>query len=521
VLDANLPARLAHAPSLFGYLGQLYAASGFSRHQWIRRITQPTLVMAGDDDPLVPVSERPLPGMGDPRRKAPGDARCGSPDADRQSSAGEPFDTQVPAGGNCQPRSQVSGVKGIDTMLYRAYDARSMMMAPVFAAAGLQARMLRGLAPAGADLPYLRGWRAWTETVSALKLSHERPEFGIDAVTVDGREVAVQEEIVRSTAFASLVRFAKPAVDGQPKILVVPGLAGHFATLVRPTVRTLLSDHDVFVADWRNARDVPVSAGRFGLDEYVEHVIEFIAAIGPGTHVLAVCQPCPTVLAAAALMAEDDHPAQPESIILMAGPVDARRNPGPVNRFASKQSLESLERRVITTVPRPHRGAGRRVYPGFLQVLGFMGMDPRRHLSSLGGMMRDFARGDTDEAERTKAFYEEYFAVLDIAAEFYLETAGAVFIDCDLPQGRMQWRDRRVDPSTIRSALLTIEAERDDMCPPGQTQAAHALCTGIPAARKRHHLQPGVGHYGVFSGSRFDHEIYPQIRSFVADGGGH
>ncbi len=404
-------------------------------------------------------------------------------------------------------------------MLYRAYDTRSMMLAPIFTAAALQSRMLRGLAPTGTDLPYLRGWRAWAETVSALKLSHERPEFGIDTVTVDGRSVAVQEQVVRSTAFGSLVRFAKPAVDGQPRLLVVPGLAGHFATLVRPTVRTLLSDHDVFVADWHNARDIPVSDGRFGFDEYVEHVIEFMAAIGPGTHLLAVCQPCPAVLAAAALMAQDDHPAQPESIILMAGPVDARRNPGPVNRFASKQSLKSLERRAITTVPRPHRGAGRRVYPGFLQVLGFMGMDPRRHFSSLGGMMRDFARGDNEQGERTRAFYEEYFAVLDITAEFYLETARAVFIDYDLPRGRMRWRDRPVDPATIRSALLTIEAERDDICPPGQTEAAHDLCTGIPAARKHHHLQPGVGHYGVFSGSRFDREIYPRIKSFVANHG--
>lgn len=402
-------------------------------------------------------------------------------------------------------------------MLYRAYDARRMMMTPMFTAAALQSRMLRGLAPGGADLPPLRGWRACAETVSALKLSHERPEFGIDSVTVDGLTVPVQEEVVRSTAFGSLVRFAKPGVGGQPRVLVVPGLAGHFATLVRPTVRTLLSDHEVFVADWHNARDVPVSEGRFGLDEYVERVIDFITAIGPGTHLLAVCQPCPAVLAAAALMAEDDDPAQPKSIILMSGPVDARRNPGRINRFASKQSLESLERRVITTVPRPHRGAGRRVYPGFLQVLGFMGMNPRRHVSALAGMTRDFARGDVEEAERTRAFYDEYFAVLDITADFYLETARAVFIDYDLARGRMQWRDRRVDPSMIRSALLTIEAERDELCPPGQTQAAHDLCTGIPAARRRHHLQPGVGHYGVFSGSRFDREIYPQMKSFIAD----
>jgi poly(3-hydroxybutyrate) depolymerase len=402
-------------------------------------------------------------------------------------------------------------------MIYRTYDARRVMTAPLYAAALVQSSVLRELAAGGVDLPPLRGWRAISEAVSTLRLSHARPEFGIDAVEVDGRTVAVEEEVVSSTAFGSLVRFAKPAAPSQPRILVVPGLAGHFATLVRPTVRRLLSDHEVFVADWHNARDVPVSAGRFGLDEYVEHLIGFMDAIGPGGHMMAVCQPCPAVLTAAALMAEDNHPAEPASLILMAGPVDARRNPGPVNRFASKQSLDTLERRVIASVPWPHRGAGRKVYPGFLQVVGFMGMDPSRHVSAVAGLVRDFASGNDDEAERTRAFYKEYFAVLDVTAEFYLETARAVFIEYDLPRGRMQWRDRPVDPSAIRTALLTIEAEKDEICPPGQTQAAHDLCTGIPASRKRHHLQPGVGHYGVFSGTRFDREIYPEIRSFVAE----
>jgi poly(3-hydroxybutyrate) depolymerase len=401
-------------------------------------------------------------------------------------------------------------------MLYRIYDARRAMTAPIYAAAALQSGVVRGLAASSPDLTQLRGWRGVAEAISTFRLSHERPAFGIEAVTVDGEAVAVEEEVVRSTAFGSLVRFAKPTAADQPRILVVPGLAGHFATLVRATVRTLLGDHEVFVADWHNARDVPVSEGRFGLDEYVEHLIEFMDAIGPGTHLMAVCQPCPAVLSAAALMAEDKHPAQPASIILMAGPVDARVNPGPVNRFASGQSLESLARRVITTVPWPHRGAGRRVYPGFLQVIGFLGMDPRRHASAVAGLVRDFASGNDAEAERTRAFYEEFFAVLDVTAEFYLDTARAVFIDYDLPRGQMHWHDRRVDPSAIRSALLTIEAENDGMCPPGQTRAAHDLCTGIPAARKRHHLQPGVGHYGVFSGTRFDREIYPQIKSFVA-----
>jgi poly(3-hydroxybutyrate) depolymerase len=234
-----------------------------------------------------------------------------------------------------------------------------------------------------------------------------------------------------------------------------------------------------------------------------------------GAHLVAVCQPCVAALAAAALMAEDEHDAQPRSIILMAGPVDARVNPSRVNAFAEKHSLASLERAIVT-VPWPHKGAGRRVYPGFLQVAGFMGMDPRRHLSAFVGLARDIGRGSETDAERTKAFYEEYFAVIDVTAEFYLDTARAVFKDHDLACGRLEWHGRTVDPAAIESALMTIEAENDDLCCPGQTRAAHDLCTAIPDARTRHHLQPGVGHYGVFTGSRFDAEIYPEIRAFIA-----
>jgi len=212
-------------------------------------------------------------------------------------------------------------------------------------------------------------------------------------------------------------------------------------------------------------------------------------------------------------MAADDHPAQPQSVILMAGPVDARVNPGRVNEFASRWPLGVLERSVITTVPRPHKGAGRRVYPGFLQVAGFMGMAPRRHLSAFGSLFRDLAVGHEERAHKTRVFYQEYFAVLDVTAEFYLDTARAIFRDHDLARNRMLWRGRKVDPAAIQSALLTIEAENDELCQCGQTEAAHRLCTGIPPERKRHHLQPGVGHYGVFSGTRFEQEIYPEVKA--------
>lgn len=406
-----------------------------------------------------------------------------------------------------------------NSLLYNAYEMRRRLMAPLYGTAELQAAALRALPQPIAAMPGARVSRAIAETTAALQLTHRRPGFGINAVDVAGEEVAVEERFLASTAFARIVHFAKAQQPGgQPRVLLLPGLAGHFGTLVRDTVRTMLPDHDVYLADWFNARDVPVEAGRFGLDEFVEHIMDFLRAIGPGTHLMAICQPCAAAVAAAAIMAADDDPAQPAGLILLSGPVDTRVNPGPVNETANRYSLQTMERLVTTIVPRPHRGAGRQVYPGFIQALGFLNMAPRRHVKAFAGLMRDVALGHEEEAARTAAFYDEYFAVLDIAAEFYLETARSVFRDHDLARGRMTWRGQPVDPSLIRTALMTVEAENDDMCPPGQTEAAHALCTAIPAARRRHHLQVGVGHYGVFSGSRFQNEIYPQIRGFIAAG---
>jgi polyhydroxyalkanoate depolymerase len=398
------------------------------------------------------------------------------------------------------------------TTLYPAYEARRALVRPAYHAAAASSALLRPLSA----VPPARLLRAFAETLSALEVTHRRPAYGIDEIDLDGVSVAVEEQIVAETPFASLVRFSKAGGPGGPPVLVLPGLAGHFGTLVRGTIRTMLSDHDVHVADWHNARDVPVSAGPFGLDEYVEHIIQFVRAMGPGVHVVAVCQPTVATLAAAALMAEDQDAAQPASLTLIAGPVDARVNPGPVNQFAERTSLEKLERTVITRVPWPHQGAGRRVYPGFIQVLAFMRMDPSRHMKAFHGLFTDIALGNEVEAARVSTFYDEYFAVLDVAADFYLDTTRVVFQDHDLARGHMTWRGRRVDPGHIRSALMTVEGELDELCCPGQTEAAHGLCTGVPKKRRRHHLQPGVGHYGVFSGSRFEREIYPEISSFIA-----
>jgi polyhydroxyalkanoate depolymerase len=243
--------------------------------------------------------------------------------------------------------------------------------------------------------------------------------------------------------------------------------------------------------------------------------VSFLRDIGPGCHLMAVCQPAVACLAAAAVMSEDGDPAAPSSLLLLAGPVDTRVNPSRVGRYAARQSMRTLERNVIDRVPRRYAGAGRRVYPGFLQISAFMSMDPRRHMKAFRGQFRDLRRGEVEAAERTLTFYQEYFAVLDIAADFYLETVERVFKENHLPQGRLSWKGRRVDPARITSALFTIEGEHDEICTPGQTEAAHALCTGIPVERQRHLLQAGVGHYGVFSGSTFAREVYPQIRDFI------
>jgi poly(3-hydroxybutyrate) depolymerase len=403
-------------------------------------------------------------------------------------------------------------------VLYTAYEWQRRLTAPARTTTALTARALEALPGPLAALPGTRRLRAACRVVADAHATHVRPDWGIDTVDVDGRGAEVVVEPVLSTPFADVLHFSKPDIAGQPQVLVVGPISGHFATLLRPTVRTLLADHDVFVIDWHNARDVPVSAGRFGLDEYVDHVLQAVRHLGRDTHVLAVCQPAPLVLAAVALLAADDDPAQPRSLTLIAGPIDTRVNPTRVNANAGRVPLSRYERLLTTTVPARYPGAGRRVYPGVAQLAAFMSMNPRRHLGAHLGMYRAMVAGDEATAAATRAFYDEYGAVMDVPAEFYLETLERVFMAHDLPRGVLTWRGRRVDPSLIEeTALLTVEGAQDDMCSPGQTEAAHALCTGLPPERRRHHLQPGVGHYGVFAGSRWEAEIYPVVRAFIAE----
>ena len=401
-------------------------------------------------------------------------------------------------------------------MLYTAYQAQSDLTAPMRVMSGATARLLTDLSPGLTDRWMVRSTLATTEIVARWGLTHRRPAFGIDSVVVEGEAVAVREEAVLRTPFGTLLRFAKDTDAVQPRVLLVAPLSGHFATLLRATVRTMLPDHDVFITDWHNARDVAVGHGRFGLDEYIDHLVDFLREMGPGAHVVAVCQPCVPALAAAALMAEDDDEAVPHSLTLLAGPIDARVNPTIVNDLAAGRSLEWFERNVIGIVPRRFAGAGRRVYPGFVQVAAFMRMNPERHRAAFRRLYDDIVAGNEERAVATKAFYDEYFAVLDLTAEFYLETIGAIFQDHLLARGEFTWRERRVDPAAItRTALLTVEGERDDICGVGQTAAAHDLCTSLTPYRRRQHLQAGAGHFGVFSGARWEREVYPEIRSHI------
>ncbi|TDP80807.1 poly(3-hydroxybutyrate) depolymerase [Aquabacterium commune] len=411
-------------------------------------------------------------------------------------------------------------------MLYAAYETHQTAMAPWRAAARGLADTLHRLLPEGpvqssieelmAGGVVARSVLASCEVFARLALTHHRPAFGIASVSSQGREFEIVEEQVMRTPFGTLLRFRKEGAPEQPRVLLVAPMSGHFATLLRDTIRTLLQDHDVYITDWHNARDVPLKHGVFGLDDYTDHLIQFLTRMGPGAHLMAICQPCVAALSATALMAQDGHPAQPRSLTLMAGPIDCRVNPTAVNELATSKPLSWFEQNLVHTVPWTLRGVGRRVYPGFVQLSAFVSMNEARHRQAFQDMRQRLAAGLYDEAKPTQTFYEEYFAVADLPAEFYLETVGKVFQTYDLPRGSLSWRDTVVDPSAIRrTALMTVEGERDDICAVGQTVAAQDLCTAVRPCWRQHHVQTGVGHYGVFSGKRWQREIYPRVRDLI------
>jgi poly(3-hydroxybutyrate) depolymerase len=349
---------------------------------------------------------------------------------------------------------------------------------------------------------------------------YQKPSFGLKSTRIGNRSVPVAEEVVWDRPFCRVIHFRRdmPAAQraADPKILLVAPMSGHFATLLRGTVEALLPHHEVYITDWQDARSMPVSAGRFGLVEYIDYMRDMLAAFRGDVHVFAVCQSAVPVLAAVSRMEEDGDPAAPLSMILAGGPIDTRVSPTAVNDVAVSRGTDWFARHVITTVPWPYAGAGREVYPGFLQLSGFMSMNLDRHAKAHKDLFLHLVSGDGDSAEKHRAFYDEYLAVMDLTAEFYLETIDTVFVRHALPKGEMMHRGRRVDPGRIRrTALMTVEGEKDDITGLGQCRAAHDLCTGLPPERKLHIECAGVGHYGVFNGSRFRTEIAPRIAQFV------
>ena len=344
-----------------------------------------------------------------------------------------------------------------------------------------------------------------------------KPAFGIETVSVGGREHAVAEAIVRHKPFGNLLRFSHEGLpDDAPKLLIVAPMSGHFATLLRGTVARILERSVVYITDWADAKQVPIEAGRFDLDDYIEYLIDFLEFIGPGTHMMAVCQPSVPALAATALMGAAEHPCRPSTLTLMGGPIDTREAPTSVNDVAVQNPLSWFTNNVIATVPLMHPGAGRRVYPGFLQLAGFMSMNLKTHLMSHWQMYKHLVAGDGESADATKAFYEEYRSVADMTAEFYLQTIEHVFQRHSLPKGELMHRGTRIDLAAIRdTALLAIEGERDDISGLGQTRAALTLATGLAESRKRYFLAEQVGHYGIFNGSKWRKLIAPVVEDWM------
>ncbi|WP_380787540.1 polyhydroxyalkanoate depolymerase [Sphingomonas sp. R86521] len=410
-------------------------------------------------------------------------------------------------------------------MLYDSYEFQRSMMSSASAFAKLGADMLSN--PAN-PFAYLGGG---TVVASALQVfahanaSRGKPAFGLDHTVINGREVAVREEIVLRHPFGQLKRFVRDGVTGGPKLLIVAPMSGHYATLLRGTVERMLPSADVYITDWRDARSVPVGDGRFDLDDYIDYLVAYLETIGAnagegGTHMLAVCQPSVPCYAAAALMSADRNPCRPRTLTMMGGPIDTRESPTAVNTLATERPHSWFEQNVIATVPATYPGAGRRVYPGFLQLAGFMSMNLGNHMMSHWDMYKHLVQGDGESADATMAFYDEYRSVCDMTAEFYLQTIDVVFQDHALPKGEMMHRGRRVDPAMITDiALLAIEGERDDISGLGQTRAALTLATQLPDDKKRYLIAEGTGHYGIFNGSKWRDSIAPVVEQWIAANG--
>ncbi|WP_416407814.1 polyhydroxyalkanoate depolymerase [Agrobacterium rosae] len=404
-------------------------------------------------------------------------------------------------------------------MFYHLYEMNHAAMAPLRAGADMMRQAYSNPLSPLSNTAFGRSMDAGFEVFERLTRRYGKPEFGLSSTVVDGKPVSVIEETVWSKPFCNLVRFNLDLGANRkanPKILIVSPMSGHYATLLRGTVEVLLPYGEIYITDWIDARTVPVTDGRFDLDDYISHVIEMLHHIGEGVHVVAVCQPSVPVLAAVSLMEADDDTCAPASMTLMGGPIDTRINPTAVNEMAKGKPIEWFRDNVVMQVPWPQPGFGRSVYPGFLQLSGFMSMNLDRHMTAHKDFYLNLVKNDGDSAEKHREFYDEYLAVMDLTAEFYLQTVETVFIEHALPKGTMLHKCRAVDPSAIRhTALFTVEGENDDISGVGQTKAAHDICLNLPDSKREHYMQPDVGHYGVFNGSRFRSDIVPRMVDFM------
>ncbi len=403
-------------------------------------------------------------------------------------------------------------------MLYDLHELQRSFLTPLAAFTETGSQLFSHPGSPLAYTPMSRHIAATYELIHRLGKDYEKPAWGLPETVVRGKQAAVSERTVVHKPFCNLVHFEREGVapGSDPRVMLVAPMSGHHATLLRDTVRALLPEHDVYVTDWIDARMVPLSEGSFHLDDYVRYVRDFLRELGPGTNVISVCQPTVPVLAAISLMAADKEACTPRSMVMMGGPIDARKSPTQVNRLAMTKPYAWFEDNLIHKVPPRYPGAGRAVYPGFLQHAGFMAMNPDRHLRSHYDFYVDLLKGSDDDAESHRRFYDEYNAVLDMTAEFYLDTIKVVFQEYQLPRGKWKIDGKQVDPSAIRDvALLTIEGELDDISGQGQTRAAHDLCSNIEPGRKLHYTAPGCGHYGIFAGRRWRQTICPKITEFI------
>ena len=402
-------------------------------------------------------------------------------------------------------------------MLYHAYEFQRQLANPV--------RLWANALEQAYSSPYNPLSETWigksvaasAEIVARLTQNYGKPHFGLATTQIGEEVVDVNEELLLRKPFCDLVHFRRDTARRDPKVLVVAPMSGHYATLLRGTVEALLPDHDLHITDWKDAREVPLTDGNFSLDDYIDYVIAFCRYLGPDVHVIAVCQPSVPVMAAAALMAEAKDPRQPKSLTLMGGPIDTRQSPTVPNDLAMRNSMMWFRQNVISTVPYGYPGAMRRVYPGFLQLTSFISMNLDRHVNAHMRQFEHLVKGDDDSAESHRTFYDEYLAVMDLSAEFYLQTIEVVFKEHLLPRGEWVSRGRKIDPAAIETALMTVEGELDDISGIGQTKAAHTLTPNIPGARHVHWEQPRVGHYGIFNGRKWREQIMPRVRTFIRE----